>query len=365
MKKILLVTGSLDMGGLETVAMQIVKSSDPQCYKFDFLLYDNKQYFYEKEALKLGCNILRIPQPRKNYFSYYKNIKRIIQDKGPYDIVHTHVYFNSSIVVCAAKKCGVPLCIAHSHSIRRKEDNKLTKKIAYFIMRKILNKYSDKFAACSSQAGRHVFGEKEFGEKGQVILNPVDIKKYSYSLEARNRIRKELKISSEQVVLGQVGRLVEGKNYKFLIDLFNKYQKYHDAVLLIVGEGKLRKELETYTKTLNIFSKVRFTGNREDIPEILSSMDIFVMTSLHEGLGIVLLEAMANGLKCLCEDKAIVDEVKSIKSCKTISGYNVEEWCDMIDKIVNDRQESSRKSQKELEMFSSEVFRDNLIKLYS
>ena len=87
-----------------------------------------------------------------------------------------------------------------------------------------------------------------------------------------------------------------------------------------------KEELEEYANQLHIADKIRFTGNRKDVPALLSAMDIFVMTSLHEGLGIVLIEAMANGLYCLCENKAIVNEVTCIDKCIPISGNNISEW---------------------------------------
>ncbi len=363
MKKVLLVTGSLNLGGLETVAMQIVRILKSKEYSFDFLVYGNQEYFYEREAIELGCRVLRIPRPQKKYFSYYRNLKNVIQNNGPYDIVHSHVYFNSSIVLCVSKRVGVPLCIAHSHSRKRLGDDKLIKKMTYLIMRKMLNRYADIFIACSDEAGRYVFGERGFSRKGKVIVNPVDVKKYAFSMADREKIRASLGISQNQIVIGQVSRIVKGKNQKFLIDLFFRYQQEQDAVLLIVGDGELRQELEEYVHELHISEKVRFTGNRKDVPALLSAMDIFVMTSLHEGLGIVIIEALANGLCCLCEKQAIVEELTSMENCVSISGYHTDEWIIKIEELKH-RKKSINSSEK-LSKFSIERFQQDMYWMYS
>lgn len=365
MKKVLLVVGSLNMGGLQKVAMEIVRSCSALNFSFDFLVYGNEKYDYEEEAINLGCKLIRIPKPCNRYLRYYHNLKATMVENGPYDIVHSHVYFNSSFVVLAAKSVGVPMTIAHSHSIKRENDDRITKKIAYTIMRFLLNRYSDKFAACSKDAGNYVFGIKGFNEKGHIIFNPVRLDEFSYSDKNRIKIRKELGIASDQYVIGSVGRLVKGKNQKFLIDVFDIFQKEVDSVLLIVGDGILRHELEDYSKELGIYKKIRFAGQREDVPALLSAMDIFVMPSKHEGLGIVLIEAMANGLSCVYENNAIVDEVKQISYGHSIKGFDDQEWNKKINRLTNNKRIENTVIEKELHKFDLKNFQKQLQILYN
>ena len=365
MKKVLLITGSLKIGGLETVAMQIVRSLDKEKYRFDFLVYEQKKYEYEDEAISLGCRVIHMEdEPKHNYYKYYKALKSIFKQYGPYDIVHAHTYFNSSIAVLAAKNSGVPLCIAHSHSIQRASDDKLSKKIVYNIMRKILNKSSDKFVACSLEAGNYVFGEKGFREKGTVLLNPINMSKFSYSEKGREKIRSEFRIDNKQTIIGQVGRLSSGKNQKFLLDVFYEYLKNHKAVLLIVGEGDSYAELKEYAKFLNLEKLVIFTGRRLDVPDLLSAMDIFVMSSLHEGLGIVLLEAIANGLSCVCEENAIVGEIKEFSHCFMLKGFDAKQWSNKVNEILALKRELRKDDEKELEKYSISEFTTMLQKIY-
>lgn len=366
MKRVLLVTGGLDRGGLETVAMQIVRYADRKSYKFDFLVYGSKKYAYEDEAIRLGCRVIRLNYRENRYASYYKEIKNTLKEYGPYDIVHAHIYFNSSIVMRAAKTVGVPLCIAHSHSKKRLEDNGVVKNIAYLIMRKMFKRYADRICACSYEAGTFVFGEEEFKKRGSVLLNPVDIDAFAFSENARVRIRKELNINSNQIVIGQVSRLVKGKNQKFLLELLSSLRERMDVVLLIVGNGIMYEELQRYANKLKIGKIVRFTGERTDVAELLSTMDIFVMTSKYEGLGIVLIEALANGLRCLCEEDAIIEKVRALEGCSTVSGFHKRDWENKIENITKcGRCLNAQKIYEELKDFSSESFSEKIKLLYS
>lgn len=363
MKKVLLVTGSLNTGGLEKVAMDFVIFSDRNEYKFDFLIYGNEKQDYQNEVERLGCDIIRINGPSSGYRKYYYELKRVFREKGPYDIVHSHIYYNSSIVMMAAKQCGVPLCISHSHSISRKNDRKLGKVFGYSMMRLIFRAFTDKYCACSLAAGEHVFGKREFRKKGMVIVNPIDVNGFKFNMETRTRIRKSLLIDDSQKVIGNVGRMVPEKNLLFLVEILKLY-KNENTILLLVGDGCERKKIEKYSRNCNISSKIRFVGMKDNVVDYLSAMDIFVMPSKHEGLGIVLLEAMANGLICLYEDKAIVDEIKQLPYGHSIKGYNPLEWKREIDELLDKVRGEREQRNINLSQFNITVLSNMIDRLY-
>ena len=112
-------------------------------------------------------------------------------------------------------------------------------------------------------------------------------------------MREELGIEGKKVI-GHVGRFNPQKNHEFLIDIFNEvYKKDNNTVLLLVGDGYLKEKIEDKVKKLGLEDSVRFLGVREDIPELLQAMDLFLFPSLFEGLPVVLVEAQAAGLKCV------------------------------------------------------------------
>lgn len=350
-KRVLLVTGSLNIGGLETVAMDFVRFSDKTKYQFDILIYSDSVQDYQEEAEQLGCKIIRIHGIKKGYISFINSLKKIFLEKGPYDIVHAHTFFNSAIVMMVAKRCGVPCCISHSHSIARIEDDKLKKKCAYIFLRLMLNHYSDKFCACSKAAGEYVFGRKGFARCGTVICNPVDIERFAYNQGSRKKIREELGIALEQYIVGNVGRVVSGKNISFLIDIIAQYKRDNNIFLLIVGDGNKRAEVENYARQCGVYDKVRFVGIQTNVQDYLSAMDVFVMPSRHEGLGIVLIEAMANGLPCVYEKHAIVAEISNIRLGFPVDDFEPLQWKGEIDKLVQYERHDLDVIKKELSVF--------------
>jgi glycosyltransferase involved in cell wall biosynthesis len=109
-----------------------------------------------------------------------------------------------------------------------------------------------------------------------------------------------------------VARLEERKGHKFLIDAFKnivKKQKNSHIKLLIIGEGNKKEYLENYVKELNLGDKVIFTGYREDVEELMAVMNIFVLTSLREGLPRVLVQAAAVGMPSVAFNVDGVSEI--------------------------------------------------------
>jgi glycosyltransferase involved in cell wall biosynthesis len=129
----------------------------------------------------------------------------------------------------------------------------------------------------------------------EVIPNGIDVDRFSCVSDA-SEIRSELGISPQAKVIGTVGRLSPEKGHRFLLDAFGEVTKSRsDVVLLIVGDGVLRRVLESHAERLGLREKVIFAGYRTDVDRCLAAMDIFVLPSLTEGLSISLLEAMCIG----------------------------------------------------------------------
>lgn len=337
MKRVLQVTGGLNTGGLETVAMNIVRNSDKEKIKYDFLVYDNREGDYEKEARLFGCKVFHIKRGRGS-LNLYNSIKHIIMNYGPYDVVHSHTYFNSGIVMLAAYKCNVPIRIAHAHSIKRRGDDRFIKKTKYHFLRLMMRRCCTNYVACSLDAGEYVFGKDIFDKCGLIFPNLIDVKKYAYSNENKSIIRKELNISNDSFVIGNVGRLTVEKNQTFLLNVFSRIvANIPNSVLVIVGDGELKNDLKKQAENLRISDKVIFTGTRKDVGCLMSVFDVFVFPSIHEGFGIVAIEAMANGLKCVCEQNSVVAQLKALSNCIAVNGFELDNWCNKVIDQLNKR----------------------------
>lgn len=326
--RVLQVPGSLVVGGLQTVAMNCFRYIDRNEFDFDYLVYGDKIGEYEAEVEQLGGRIIHIPAPQNSYIRFYKNVKNIILKYGPYDIVHSHTFFNSGIVLSAAKRCGVQKCIAHAHSGERNGSKKLTKALYNRVMRSLLVQNADIYCACSEKAGAYLFGEKAFlSNRGHIFPNAIDVSSFVFSQKDRERIRSEFGISDTERIIGIVGSLSPTKNHLFLFSIFREILKISGSFkLLIIGDGELREMLYNKAIELGISDKIIWLGVRTDIPSLLSAMDVFIFPSLHEGFGIALLEAQVNGLPCIVGKDTVPERVWISENHSIIDFSTPELW---------------------------------------
>ena len=306
MHKVLLVTGSLHVGGMETVAMNIAKYSDRNKFKVDFLVYGNDFYELEKEAESLNCSVYRIPFPHDNIFAFKNNVKNILRKYGPYDIVHCHNLFNCGYVMKAAYEVGVPVRISHSHTNRVKKNPSFIHRVYEKIMRRYMVRYSTQLYACSNLAGEYLFGNS-FTKNGFVLKNGIDVDQVQN--ENASIVFNDLKKNGCKII-GQIGTLCTVKNHTFSIDLFKLIKaKYENVKMFFVGDGPLRSQLEEKVKKLGLENDIYFMGTRKDVLSILKSIDLFLMPSIYEGVSVALIEAQTSGLNCLVSSKACAPEV--------------------------------------------------------
>ena len=315
-------------GGVEAVVMNYYRHIDRNKIQFDFICDEDSTNIPYEEIKELGGKVILIP-PYQEVIKYHKTLKKILKE-GNYKIVHSHINTLSVFSLCAAKSAEVPIRIAHSHSTTNKKEWKKN------LMKQILRPFSKVFATdymcCSEFAGRWLFGNKSY-DQGKVYLlnNAIDLDKFKYNEKIRNQKRKELNINNSTLVIGHVGRFVEQKNHRFLIDVFNEvHQKNKDSILLLVGQGPLMEEIKTKVKTLGLIESVKFLGQREDVNELYQSMDVFLLPSLYEGLGMVLIEAQVAGLPCVVSTAVPL----IAKICDNINfidlNENIERWVNAI-----------------------------------
>jgi len=328
--------GSLNRGGQETFVMNVYRNIDREKIQFDFLVGDNcnQNYDFEDEIIKLGGKIYRIPlkskNPIKSFFSTIKVIKR-----GNYQIVHRHSNTSlMSIDLVAAKLGGAKIRIAHSHSSYLEGRFKM---LMHKLFIPIVNAISTNNLACSEDAGKWLFGEQRF----EVVKNAIDISKFSYNEMTRNVTRKTLSID-DKFVVGHVGRFTYAKNHDFLIDIVKEIKKMDSSIILIlVGDGSLRKKIELKIKEFGLQDNVKLLGVQNDIASLLQSFDIFLFPSHYEGLPVTLIEAQAAGLPCLISD-AITSEVCLTRLVHKISlNKSPKEW---VKEIMKYKDISNRES---------------------
>lgn len=295
--RVLQVLGGLNRGGAETMVMNLYRNIDRNKIQFDFIKHTESKCAYDDEIKELGGRIYSIPKYKVyNHFQYKKAWNNFFKKHPEYKIIHGHVRSTATIYLKIAKKYGL-YAIAHSHSTSSGKGIKaIIKNMLQFRIRYI----TDYFMGCSKEANEWLYGKKIANSEKCIILhNAIDVEKYTYNEDIRNKLRKELNIKEDEMVVGNIGRFSYMKNHKFLIDIFEKLCKTENCKLLLVGDGELKNDIQNIVKNKHLESKVIFTGVRSDVNEILQAMDIFVMPSIFEGLPVTLIEAQASGVPSL------------------------------------------------------------------
>lgn len=321
------VIGSMNIGGIENMLMQMYRNIDRTKIQFDFLVHDYNENYYEKEIKELGGKIYRIPYISHNPLRHIREFKILLKEHPEYKIIHIHTTYSIMITDAReAKKMGRKVII-HSHN----SNANFKRRLIHNLLKTKFSKYADYKVACSDIAGKWMFPHKELSN---IIFwpNAKRIEKYKFSNEIRMKIRKEENVKNS-FIIGNIGRLSYQKNQELLIDIFYEtLKKKSNSILWLIGDGEDRKKLENIVKKKGIENNIKFWGNVNNVNELLFAMDVFVLTSRYEGLGIVLIEAQATGTplvlpshipKEVCFDKGI-EFVKKIN--------NIEEW---VNKILN------------------------------
>lgn len=342
-KRVLQVVGALNIGGAETMLVNVLRNMDRQRWQFDFAVSGNEKGYYEEEIQELGGVIYHVTKRSdsiwKHYYQFYLLVKR-----QKYKIVHIHQQnaFFTVLQIIAAKRAGAERVITHCHSTNDWRGKSLI--FLHKIMRRVINRLADVRLACGEEAAKWLYGTtKEVG----IVPLPVDCSKYFFSAELYRELRNRYRYSGKKVYV-HVGRFSEVKNHRFLIEIFEELKAINkSSVLFLIGDGELRKDIEKIVKEKSLDNDVVFWGNISNVNEKLLMADAFLFPSLYEGFPTVLLEAQAAGLPCFISD-TITKEVDITNLIRRISlKKNAGEWAAEIIK-AHDYIEGDRKKYNQL-----------------
>lgn len=313
----------MNYGGVEMVVMNYYRHIDRTKVQFDFFALEGSSLPQREEIEQLGGRVYVVPK-YTHLFQYEKEIQRIFQENN-YQIVHSHMNTLSVFSLYAAKKAGVPNRILHNHSTAGKGETR--KNIMKYMLRPFAKMFPTELCACSKFAGEWIYGKKtEF----KVFNNGIDLAKYQFDQKRRQSIRRELGIENKKVI-GHVGRFCYQKNQEFLIEIFRVLaNERNDAVLLLIGEGETELAIREKVSTLGLQDRVYFLGKQTDTSIFYQAMDVFVLPSRYEGLGMVAIEAQACSLPTICS--AEVPQEAQVLSSTTFLKLEdgPEAWADAI-----------------------------------
>lgn len=290
MKKthVLFINYSLDVGGIETLILEICRKMDRLKYQpFVCSFFESGKLKGEFE--KIDVPVLTAPKTLSLDWKLPFRLAAFMRELD-IDVVHTH---NPSVWLyggIAAKLAGLPLVhTAHSPSDYHSE--------RWNYIEHLLSYFTQKIVPVSNYVGRYMIKEEGISaQKVRVIYNGVKADEFSVKIDGAEQ-RKQLGLSAEDFVYLIVARLTPVKDHATLLSAFKKVKAASPrAKLLIAGEGPLDAPLKAQAKELGLGDSVRFLGNRRDIAQLHRAANVFVLSSVKEGMPIVLLEAMASKL---------------------------------------------------------------------
>ncbi|HBL06364.1 MULTISPECIES: glycosyltransferase family 1 protein [unclassified Clostridium] len=297
--KVLHIVGGMDVGGTETMLMNLYRKVYKEI-QFDFVSYYHKEGYYDEEIRKLGGIIIKLDPPSEvGVIKSVINLMKIIKNDDEYSAVHAHTLFNCGVGVLAAKLVGVKVRISHAHTTKDCSKS-LIKRLYISIMKGLIKGFSTNFLSCSDAAGKYLFGYSTLKDDRYCKLpNYIDYERFINN-EGSSYIRKKLGINNDDILIGNVGRFIRVKNHNFLINLMSNLVRINPKFkCILIGDGDLRGPIEEKIKKLNLENNIHLLGIRDDVNNILKEIDLFILPSTYEGLGLVLLEAQASGVPCL------------------------------------------------------------------
>lgn len=303
--RVLHVIGQMNRAGAETMLMNLYKGIDRKLVQFDFIVFSDSKGDFDDEILELGGRIFRILD--RNPLMRMVRLYKFLVKHREYKVIHTHTLFSNAMHLLSGYFARVPNRIAHSHSTWDISRGALVDFIYRNTSRSLINIFSTYKISCGKKAGEFLFkGDSEI----LYLPNAVDVDEIAeIGHEFKAYWKSEFGIGKESLKIVQIGRLEEVKNPKFSIKVASELDRkgvvFH---MLFIGKGKLDIQIDELIRENNLLGKVRLTGLRSDISEIMAGANLLVMPSLYEGFPVVLVEAQAAGLKCLVSN-SISDEV--------------------------------------------------------
>ena len=375
--KVLHIITRLDKGGSAENTFLTVTGLDKNSYEVTLMSgpVGNARHDRKKQIEKQGIEYILIPElvrdisPINDLITLFKLYGFLRNEK--FDIVHTHTSKAGLLGRVAAKLVGIPIVIhtPHGHVFFGYFGPLRTK--TFILLEKFVSQMTDKIVTLTNgEKDDHKLFKIAKEDKCVVIYSGVELSKFKkFNFNEKQNIKKELGIPEDSLVVGTVGRLVPVKGPEFLLKAAKQIvPKYPDSFFVFTGDGYLRQDLEKKALKMGVKDNIVFLGWRDDVAKIVSVYDVFVLPSLNEGMGRVLVEAMALGKPIVASNAGgIPDLVTHGKNGFLVPPKNPKELARYIQILLEDeekRKEMGQAGKKMAVNFSREIMIEKISKLY-
>lgn len=293
--KVCMIIGNAVRGGVESYVFSYC-SKPSNIYDFTFVIFDDSKFIPEDEINLVNGHLVLVPNIKK-LFAFNRALRTLFKSDA-FDIVHSHLNTLSGFPLRIAKKCNIPIRIAQAHAGSNKKE--FLRNALKILLKRSSKRYATNLTAVSKEAALFQFGAKDLS-RCEVIPPYIDVSKFRFNVEKREKIRKELNIKENDYVLGNVGRLCKTKNQLFIVDIIASLNKTDNTFkVVLIGEGNLKDKIMTYARSKKVENNIIIIPAVSNIWDYYNVFDIFVLPSLYEGYGLVIPESQANGLKFVC-----------------------------------------------------------------
>lgn len=325
--------GTLGIGGAEQALLSLAPHFDPE--KFRIIVCTLQPGGRMEDRLDLANVDLKTIGFRLQTMPFAIWRLRNLIKKEKVDILHMHMYGAGLYGRIAGILAGRPVMLTTDHG---KGLWKKPRQVAFDIF---ANRFTDLKIAVSHDI-LEILKKRErvTDDKVIVIPNGVDVDRFKHNEAARQALRTDIGITDENVLVGTLARLVEPKALHVMIEsISHAVKECPQLMLAIVGDGPLMADLKKCASDFGITNLVIFTGARSDIPEVLSAIDIYAISSIREGLPVSLLEAMAAGKPIVATKVGGIPEtVIDHHDGLLVDSENPKAMAAAICELVNDRQ---------------------------
>ena len=370
--KILMVAGSMNVGGIENQLMHLARNADKSKFQIDFTS-TMKDAFYREEIEALGGKFILISDINwSKPWEYCRTMYKILKN-GKYDIVHSHELFHSGITLAIARLAGVEVRVVHAHNWC--DDDGTGKKRSFIrkaynsVMQKLILGCSTSQVACSTWAGKFLYGEKCLTKKSyHLIYNSVDTSKFLQNYEKQESGEFCEEDNWSNVI--NVARLSAVKNQEFLIDVASELKKRNSSIRILCagsGDKEYVDRLVDKITAARLDDYIKLIGVRSDVDVLMRKSKAFVLPSKYEGMPLVLIEAQASGLPCVVADTFSREVDFGIDSVDWLSLHeDATKWADAIEAAVKKGRKNKADIVRAIEKkgFDSKVFTEKLCSLY-
>lgn len=300
------VVRRMDRAGVETWLMHLLRRLNRSECALDFLVQTAEPGVFDREIRDRGARVLPCLAPSQPW-RYTREFERILNEYGPYDIVHSHTYFFSGIDLRMAAQAGVPMRVAHIHPCSDIRAGRPLRAVYRRWMASWIRDYATHFLAPSFatvDSFQSLTGYRDL--QFSVIRNCVDLALFDHPSD-RAALRSSLGIPADRVVITCVSRFAPHKNHLFLGCLADHVSRLgFDPHFVIAGSNG--PSLESVRRVLGSRPDFTILVDPPDIAGVLLASDVFVFPSLEEGFGTVVIEAAAAGLPIVATDLPSIRE---------------------------------------------------------